>query len=113
MTVGLVSVDLLVAGAGVDGDPLVVLVWKPKTMAVTLIVTVRPARLVLITWATVKHQAGLHTGSRFWFWFRAVRTFYTSSSRADTARTRRRLLRPALAPAPLRERAGRLARDTG
>jgi hypothetical protein len=44
---------------------------------------------------------------------RHVRTFYTSSSRADTARTRRRLLRPALAPAPLRERAGRLARDTG
>ena len=43
---------------------------------------------------------------------RAVRTFCTSSSRADTARTRRRLLRPALAPAPLRERAGRLARDT-
>jgi hypothetical protein len=42
---------------------------------------------------------------------RCVRTFYTSSSRADTARTRRRLLRPALAPAPLRERAGRLARD--
>jgi hypothetical protein len=36
-----------------------------------------------------------------------------SSSRADTARARRRLLRPALAPAPLRERAGRLARDTG
>jgi hypothetical protein len=37
--------------------------------------------------------------------------FCTVSSRADTARTRRRLLRPALAPAPLRERAGRLARD--
>jgi len=34
------------------------------------------------------------------------------SSRADTARTRRRYIRPALAPAPLRERAGRLARDT-
>src|SRR5918911_2565595 len=34
------------------------------------------------------------------------------SSRADTARTRRRCIRPALAPAPLRERAGRLARDT-
>jgi hypothetical protein len=44
---------------------------------------------------------------------RALRTFCTSSSRADTARTRRRLLRLALAPAPLRERAGRLARDTG
>jgi hypothetical protein len=44
--------------------------------------------------------------------FVRVRTFYTTSSRADTARTRRRLLRPALAPAPLRERAGRLARDT-
>jgi hypothetical protein len=42
-----------------------------------------------------------------------VTTFCTSSSRADTARTRRRLLRPALAPASLRERAGRLARDTG
>jgi hypothetical protein len=42
----------------------------------------------------------------------SVRTFCTASSRADTARTRRRFLRPALAPAPLRERAGRLARDT-
>jgi hypothetical protein len=35
------------------------------------------------------------------------------SSRADRARTRRRYIRLALAPAPLRERAGRLARDTG
>jgi hypothetical protein len=43
----------------------------------------------------------------------SVMTFCTTSSRADTARTRRRLLRPALAPAPLRERAGRHARDTG
>jgi len=41
-----------------------------------------------------------------------VRTFSTVSSRADTARTRRRLLRPALAAASLRERAGWLARDT-
>jgi len=44
--------------------------------------------------------------------FRSVMTFCTVSSRADTARTRRRLFRPALAPASLRERAGRLARDT-
>jgi hypothetical protein len=41
-----------------------------------------------------------------------VRTLCTSSSRADTARTRRRYIRPALAAASLRERAGRLARDT-
>jgi hypothetical protein len=34
-----------------------------------------------------------------WFrvWFRAARTFCASSSRADTARTRRRCIRPALA----------------
>jgi hypothetical protein len=44
-------------------------------------------------------------------WGRLVMTFCTVSSRADTARTRRRYLRPALAPAPLRERARRLARD--
>ena len=37
---------------------------------------------------------------------------FLGSSRADTARTRRRYIRPALAPASLRERAGRLARDT-
>jgi hypothetical protein len=36
---------------------------------------------------------------------RSVRTFYTSSSRANTARTHRRLLRPALAPAPRARRA--------
>jgi len=58
-------------------------------------------------WAlTVDTQIGRNS------YFGRVRTFYTTSSRADTARTRRRLLRPALAPAPLRERAGRLARDT-
>ncbi|SRR5579884_4078347 len=43
----------------------------------------------------------------------SVRTVDATSSRADTARTRRRYLRPALAPAPIRERAGRLARDMG
>jgi hypothetical protein len=43
-------------------------------------------------------------------WFRVS---FPWSSRADTARTRRRLLRLALAAASLRERAGRLARDTG
>jgi hypothetical protein len=37
----------------------------------------------------------------------------SSSSRTGTARTRRRCIRLALAPASLRERAGRLARDTG
>ena len=36
----------------------------------------------------------------------------SSSSRTGTARTRRRCIRLALAPASLRERAGRLARDT-